>query len=377
MSDDPGQQYFSDGITEDIITELSRFHSLFVRSSSSTFGHRGVGDVTRLGRDLGVGYVVEGSVRKLRDRIRITTQLVDAKSGDHLWAERFDHDQQDIFAVQDEVVGTIVGTLVGRLQAAGAERVRRKPPASLAAYECVLRGSALAIGDPDAEAEARALYEKAIALDPDYARAHALLAYLLSIRWFCDLSGSDAALDRALDLAKRAVALDDNDSICHDHLGWIYLNRKSFDLAEHHKQRALELTPNCPEQVACMGVLQTFLGNPEEAIAWFAQARRLDPYFDPAWYWRMQAIAHFIARRYDEAISGFSRSSTTPVWVDAYLAACHALTDEADRARAFAAEVLRREPGFSAARLALKEPYRRQADRDHLLAGMRKAGLPD
>jgi TolB-like protein/Tfp pilus assembly protein PilF len=378
LSDDPAQQYFSDGITEDIITDLSRFHELVVRASSSSFGWRDRKvDGQQLRRELGLHYIVEGSVRRLGDRIRITAQLIDAISGDHLWSERFDRTQQDIFAVQDEIVRTIVATLVGRLQAAGAERAKRKPPASLAAYECVLRGRSLPVVEPEAEAEARRLYERAIELDPCYAQAHALLAYMLTLEWWWDMSLSQSLLDRALELGKKAVALDQHDRLCHDILGYVYLHRKDFDLAEQHKLRALELNPSDPEQIACMGILYTFVGRAEEGVAWFEQAKRIDPYYDPAWWWNMLGVAHFVAHRYEEALTAFSRSPTTPVWVQVYRAACHALLGQMDRARDYAAEVLHRTPDFSLTCLAAKEFFKRTDDTERLVAGMRAAGLPE
>ena len=168
LSDDKEQQFFSDGITEDIITELARFRQMQVLARNSSFRYRGSDlDMVRVGRELGVHYLVEGSVRRIGARIRITAQLIDAKSGHHLWAEKFDRDQDDIFAVQDQVVRTIVATLVGRLQAAGADVAKRKPPAILAAYECVLRADALTLYDPASGAEARLLYERAIDSIPD------------------------------------------------------------------------------------------------------------------------------------------------------------------------------------------------------------------
>jgi adenylate cyclase len=376
MSGDPAQPYFGDGVTEDIITELARFRQLSVRSPHASFRHRETVDLKRVGRELGVEHVVHGSVRRLGDRVRVTAQLTHAPSGNRLWAERFDRGEEEIFAVQDEVVRTIVATLVGRLEAAGAEQARRKPPASLAAYECVLRGTALV--DVEAIAEGRHLFERAVALDPGYGRAHARLAHAVYLEWFRDTTGStDAALDRALELARRAVALDENDNVCHDMLGWIYLNRGAFELAEHHKRRALELNPNSPEQVACTGVLCTFLGRPDEAVDWFAQARLLDPYFEPSWYWSILGIAHFTGRRYDDAIALLGRSPTMPVWVRAYLAACHALAGRTDQARALAAELVRAAPGFSLTRFVAKEPFRRPADRASLSEGLRKAGLPE
>jgi adenylate cyclase len=378
MSGDPEQEYFSDGITEDIITELSRFRQLSVIARHSSFQFRDkAADVKRVGRQLGIQYVVEGSVRRFGDRIRISAQLVDTISGNQLWGERFDRDQKDIFTVQDQITRTIVATLVGRLEAAGAEQARRKPPTSLAAYECVLRGKALPLGNLQSEAEKRRMYERAIELDPDYGHAYALLALAIFLEWFRDMTGPDVALDRALGLAKKAVALDENDTTCQYVIGWMYLHRKSFDLAEQYYRRALELNPNNAEQVARMGFLCANLGKPDEAIDWLKQAQVLDRHLNPTWYWHMLGYAHFVAHKYEEAIAAYSRSSTMPFWVQAYLAACYALTDRVDQAREFAANVLRLAPDFSSTRLAGKEPFKRPADRDHLLDGLRKAGLPE
>jgi TolB-like protein/tetratricopeptide (TPR) repeat protein len=378
LSDDPAQQYFSDGIAEDIITDLSHFHELVVRASSSSFGWRDRNvDGRQLRQELGVDYIVEGSVRRLGDRIRITAQLIDATSGDHLWSERFDRSQQDIFVVQDEIVRTIVATLVGRLQAAGVRRAKRKMPGNLAAYECVLRGRSLPVVEPETEAEARRLYERAIELDPDYAQAHALLAYMLTLEWWWDMSLSQSLLDEALELAKKAVALDQHDRLCHQILGYVYLHRKAFALAEQHKLRALELNPSDPEQIACMGILYAFLGRADEGVAWLEQAKRVDPYFDPAWWWNMVGVSHFVASRYEEALAAFSRSSTTPVWVNAYQAACCALLGQMDRARAYTAEVLHRRPDFSLTCLTAKEFFKRSDDTRRLTEGMRAAGLPE
>jgi adenylate cyclase len=378
MSGDAGQQFFSEGITQDIATELSHFREIKVRSAGASFErkHQGL-NARQVAHDLDVQYVIQGGVRRLASRIRITVQLVDAHTGDHIWSERYDRDQDEVFTIQDEVVSTIVGTLVGRLRAAGVERVRRRPTSSLAAYECVLRGDALPIGDGEAEAEARRLYEQAIELDPDYARAHALLAYALSLEWFRDMTGDDALLDRAFELARRAVFLDDSDRLCHDMLGWVYLHRESFDLAEQHKLRALALNPSSPEQVAIMGILYLFLGRADEGITWMERAKRLDPYFEPTWRCHMLGVAHFVAGRYDEAILHLSRSRTMPMWLMAYLAACHALAGRLNEAHKFVEQIRQRFPQFSLVRVTEKEPFKREEDRERLIAGMRTAGLPE
>jgi TolB-like protein len=245
LSGDPEQQYFSDGITVDIITELTHFRRLHVLARNSSFRYRGPDvDVIRAGRELGVQYLVEGSVRRLGERMRITAQLVDTASGHHLWAERFDRNQEELFAIQDQVVRTIVGTLVGRLRAASVEQVGRKPPRSLAAYECVLREAALPLGNLENETEARRLFERAIELDPGYAKAHALLAVRLCAEWRRDMSESDSLLNQALALAKKAVALDENEETCQAVLSHLQLYRGSHELAEHHILKALELNRN-------------------------------------------------------------------------------------------------------------------------------------
>jgi adenylate cyclase len=210
MSGEPEQQYFADGITEDIITELARFRHIHVLSRISSFQYAGrSADIKRVGRELGVQYVLEGSVRRIGNRIRITAQLIDVQSGNHIWADRFDRDQEEVFAVQDQVVRRIASTLPGRMLAAGLEQAKRKTPASLSAYDCVLQADALPFDDPEAEKKARDLYEKAIELDPNYARAHALLGLNICHEWVKDMTGSTAELDRAYSLVKKAVALDE------------------------------------------------------------------------------------------------------------------------------------------------------------------------
>jgi adenylate cyclase len=378
MSDDPGQQYFSDGITEDILTELSRFRALSVIARNSSFRFRGKDvDVVRVGRELSVQYVLEGSVRKMGGKIRITAQLIDANTGSHIWADRFDRTQEEIFDVQDQVVRMIVGTLAGRLQAAGVEKALRKPPASLAAYDCVLRADALPFGNPEARAEVRRLSERAIELDPAYGRAYAQLAISYYLEWVNDYSGSDAALDQAYSLANRAIALDDNDSNAYSFLGVIHMMRRSYDLAEHCYQKAMALNPNRPVVMATLGMLYGYQGRPEEGIAYYKQAKLIDQFYDPSWYWPMLGMLHFMAGRYEEATVHLSRSPTMPVWFHCYLAACYALTDQIARAAHHTAEVLRLAPNFSIGRFLEKEPYKQSSDRDRLLEGLRKAGLPE
>jgi TolB-like protein/tetratricopeptide (TPR) repeat protein len=375
---DPDQQFLSDGLTGDIITELSRWRMLSVRPPSASSRYRaGTADPMQVARALDVRYVVEGSVRRLGERIRISAQLIDAETGSQVWAEKFDRTQAEIFAVQDEVVQRIVGTIAGRVQMTDAERARRKPPSSLAAYECVQRGNALPWDDPQAAAEAIRLFEQAIALDPGYAMAHALLGTMRVGQWRNDPADSSAALDDAYALCKRAVELDDGDSTCHSLLAHVCLYRRAYELALQHMRRSVELNPNNAWNRADMGLVLTYAGRAEDAVAYLAQARDLDPYFDPPWYWRQTGQAYLVLHRYEQALSMFAHIPLRTLRASAYMAACHARLGETERALPYVAECLAANPGFSIRQFMAKEPFRNPADADHLAESLRLAGLPE
>jgi TolB-like protein len=378
MSGDPEQAYFSDGISEDIITELSRWRLLAVRSRSASFHYRGAAVDTKLvARDLKVRFIVEGSLRRIGERIRISVQLIDNETDRHIWAEKFDRDLAQLFAVQDQVVQTIVSTLVGRVQVSDVVRARRKPSTSLAAYECVLKGNALAWADPESLAEAKRLFEKAIEIDPGYGHAHALLASISCLEWQDDPGTADATLLRALDLAKRAVDLDENESTCFSGLGWAHLLLRSYDLAVHYTQRALEMNPNNQWSLADMGVVMLYLGQPDEALVWFKRAKALDPYFNEPWYWRYVGLAYAILHRYQEALAAFDYLPSRPYRVSAYMAGCYARLGKTDLARTRAAESVSLRPTFSIAHLISKQPFKNSADAASLAEDLRMAGLPD
>ena len=229
MSSDREQEYFSDGITEDVITDLSRWQSLAVASSKATFrfkGHRV--DIQAVGRELGVRYLVEGSIRRLGERFRITAQLIDGRTGHHVWAERYDRPMRDLFALQDEVVRTIAGTLVGRVYVSTAEHLRRRPPSSPAAYDLTMRANWLVWDQPSARAEAKRALEQAIELDSGYGLPHSLLAMVLERECSRALVWPPGALDRAFALAKRGVELSDGESASHAALGHLYLERSCY-----------------------------------------------------------------------------------------------------------------------------------------------------
>jgi TolB-like protein len=378
LSGDPAQEYFSDGITEDIITELSRWRLLAVRSRSASFQYRGVAvDMKQVARELDVRFVVEGSVRRMGERIRISVQLVDAETGSHIWAEKFDRGLDEIFAVQDRVVQTIVSTLVGRVQVSDAERARRKPPTSLAAYECVLKANGLPWDDPDGAAEAVRLFEKAIELDPGYAFAHALLAAMFCRRWENEPRSSDSALEEAYILARRALELDDGESTCHAILGQVCLLRRYFDLAVQYGRRAVEINPNNQWNAADLGSILIYVGESEGALTWFSRAREIDPYFDVPWYWRGVAQAHMLVYRYEDAISALNHSRVRQYQIAALTAGCHGRLGDMDRARAGVAECLSMRPDFSIAQFMRKEPFKIPADAEQLASSLRLAGLPD
>ena len=377
MSGDPEQQAYSDGITADIITELARWRMLAVRSRSASFRYRGSGaDVGRVAHELNVRFVVEGSVRRLGNRIRINIELVDAESGSPVWAERFDRDEAEIFAVQDQVVQRIVSTLVGRVQVSDVERARRKPPANLDAYECVLKGNSQPWDEPEGFAEAVRLFEKAVELDPTYGMAHGMLAMMRCAQWRNEPGTSNALLDEALAFARRAIELDDGDSTCHALIAQIYLYRRSFERSVQHMQRSVEINPNNQWNVADMGQVLTYVGRAGEAIGWFTHAREIDPYFDPPWYWRQAGVTYMVLRRFDEALDMFAHISVRTFRIAAYAAACHARLGREDAAQDCTAECLDLRPAFSIRQFMTKEPFRDGADAQYLAESLRMAGLP-
>jgi adenylate cyclase len=378
MSCDPVQQYFSDGVSEDIITELSRWRILSVQSRAASFRYRGMAtDIKQVALDLNVRYIVEGSIRRMGEHIRIGVQLIDGETGNQVWGERFDRDQADFFAVQDQVVRTIVSTLVGRVEVAAVERMSRRAPASLAAYECVLKGNALPWDDPIRSAEAIQLFARAIELDPGYGLAHAMLAVMQFRNWAHDLSDSDAELDEAYRLAKRAVELDSSDSTCFAILAHVCTSRRSHEVAIQYMRRAVEINPNNQWNSADMGVVLTFFGQAEAGLTCFKRAREIDPYFDPPWYWYCLGQAYMALRRYKEALEAFEHLPTRGYRAAAHMAGCHARLADMGRATAFVQECLNGRPEFRISCFVSKEPFKNPADATHLADSLRMAGLPE
>jgi adenylate cyclase len=376
VSGDPDQQYFSDGVTEDIITELSRRQSLFVIARNSSFQYRDKAvDVRRIGRELGVYYVVEGSVRRMGNRLRITTQLIEALTGNQLWSEHYDRSIDDLFELQDEVTATIVATLIGRLEDAEIKQSERKHPESLAAYDSLLRGIEHLRSYGEGEnRRARELFAQAISLDPRFALAHAYFSLALLLEHGFG-SAPDAIKERACDSARTAVRLDPRESRCHQFLGQAYLLRGEHDLALSHFERTSALNPNDANATAHRGYALAIVGRAEEGSEVIRHAMRLNP-FHPDWYWDNLAIAQYTAHHYEEALDSIRRSGGRATFFSlARMASCYAQLGRLDEAREKAAEVLRLKPNFHLLSLTLN--HKNPGDAEHWLEGMRKAGLPE
>ncbi len=378
MSGDPEQEFFADGLTEDIITELSRFHELLVISRNSTFVYKGKAvKVQEVAREFGVDYVLEGSVRKAGDRIRVTVQLIDAETDRHIWAERYDRKLEDIFAIQDEMTRAIVATLPGRVEAATHDRAKRKPTDNMAAYECVLAAKVLHHRSTrEDNAEAQRLLNRALALDPNYAHAHAWKACVLGQTWVYDwCADREVTFQQVAAELEITLALDDNDSDVHRILAALNLNRDDHDKAAYHQERALALNPNYDLVVVQQGELLTWLGRPEEGIDWIKKAMRLNPYH-PERFWNHLGRACYCAEKYAEAAEAFSRITRPDHTHHAFLAATFANMGNVVAAAAHAAEVLKREPKFSVAVYLATQHYKREVDRKRHEAGLLMAGLP-
>ena len=379
LSADPSQEFFADGLTEDILTGLSRFRDLFVISRNSTFRYKGKSvDVPTVARELGVHFVLEGSVRRAGDRVRVTAQLIDAATDRHVWAERYDRSLEDIFEIQDELTSSIVATLPGRVEAATRDRVKRKAPENLAAYECVLAGKLLHHRSSKADnAEALRLLERAIALEPDYAHAHAWKACTLGqcyvYGWFED---RDATVRQIVEELQYALGLDENDSDVHRILAAVNLAaHHDHEKAFYHQERALTLNPNDDLIVVQQGEILTWLGRPEEGIEWIQKAMRLNPYH-PERFWSHLARACFTARRYEDAIKALQRVNQADHTTLVALAACQAALGNESGAKDHVREILKRAPDFCVDDYLSTQHYKISSDLEHCRTALLRAGLP-
>lgn len=375
MSGDPDQEFFSDGLTEDIITELSRRHELFVisRNSSFVYKNRSV-NVREVADKLGAQYLVEGSVRKIGDRVRVTVQLIDAVNDAHIWADKYDRRLDDIFAIQDEVTAAIAATLPGRVEAAQRDQLARTKPANMAAYECALAAKVLHHRGSAADNEqAQALIDRSLALDPGYAHAHAWRACILGQAWvhgWCE--NKEATWAEIVAELDRALALDDNDADVHRILAAVNVNNNALTAARYHQERALSLNPNYDLVVVQQGELLTWLGRPEEGIEWIRKAMRLNPHH-PERFWSHLGKAHFAARQYGEAVEAFMHLSVMDHVQHAFVAACYGWLGDEIAARAHLEKVRALAPDVDVDSFLATLHYAQESDFQHLREGLAKA----
>jgi len=386
ISGDPEQEYFADGMVEEIITALSRFHSLFVIARNSSFTYKGRAvDVKQVGRELGVRYVLEGSVRKAGNRVRFTAQLIDANTGGHIWADRFDGALEDVFDLQDQVTARVVGAIEPRLQRAEIERAGRKPTESLDAYDYFLRGMAgFHLFNRESLLEASRLFERATELDPNYASPYGMASWSSALSksygWMVDPESETTA---AVRMARRAVAVgkDDPTALWSGGLSLAYLAHE-IEAGATHIDRALVLNPNLAASWSASGWVRMYLGESANAIEHFERAMRLSP-LDPLTYFASTgtAFAHAFAGRYDEAVSWATKAlHEQPNWATALRAAAiaNALADRMVEARAAMARLREVDPALRLGNLdQVAPPLRRAEDRVRFTESLRKAGLPE
>jgi adenylate cyclase len=385
LNNDPDQDLFIDGLTNDIITDLSKFSDLFVIAANSTFRYKGEAvDVQEVGRDLGVRYVLEGSVQRADDTLRINAQLIDATTGVHVWAERYDREAKDFFAVQNEITREVVGVIYplaegrGRLKNEELDRIGRTPTENLEAYDYFLQ--AMYYMDrytKEDNLRARKLFEKAVQLDSSYARALSknTWTYLLEY-WNGWTDAPEQALQRGIEVAQRALAADPNEPWAHYAIASAYLIQKKHDLAVGAFQRAYALNPNDATILNEMGWTLALAGRPEEGIPLMREAINLNPY-PPDWYLANLADGYLVDHRHEDMITTLEKISQPYSNVYRRLAVGYAHLDRLEEAKAALAKYRELEPQASIERLAETMPYKRQEDLDHFLEGLRKAGLPE
>src|SRR5512132_567494 len=376
MSGDPEQEHFADGIAEDILTGLSRLRWLFVIARNSSFTYKGRHvDVRQVGRELGVRYVLEGSVRKGGSRIRITGQLIEAETGAHLWAERYDRALDDVFAIQDEITDNVIGCIQPQVYAAEHERLRRKPPQSLDAWESMVRGMFLYSQHSDTSTkEALTMLDRAIELDPGYAQAHGLRAVCLAWRAFQGWENRDTAFTQAAEGADRAVACDPGEPWAHLARGFIGIAKLRDSEAVGAFSRAVDASPNFAYAHGLLGAAHALGGRPDQAIECIDRGVRLSPrdiFGDE--YQLYYAFAHFQAGRYAEAASAallaIQQRPDHPV-LFIMAGASYGLAGEIDKATRAIAQLTDLVPGVSAVDLE-DFLYCRQEDRSRLARGLR------
>lgn len=344
MSGDPEQGYFSDGITEDIITQLGKFREFLVIARNSSFQFRGrANDVAEVAKKLGVQYVVEGSVRKIGNRVRVTVQLIDASSTAHIWGEHYDRELDDIFAIQDEITQMIAARLARQARTAIASRARARPTDNMSAYESYLRALQLA-AVYEAAHEAEPFLRQAVKLDPRFAAAHAMLGVVETLRFFWVYYNPDY-LHPALEMAKTALQLDPDEAYGHLATGFALLYLRQFRQAEISLDRAVALNPNDPFILSIRALFLNYTDRPDEALVEITEAQRRDPYA-VGWYDDFRGIILTTAGRYSEAIACYAKMAAVPRWSLVRLVVCHFELGETKQAQDVLAKVKAHYPGL-------------------------------
>jgi len=380
MSEDPKQEFFSDGMTEEIITALSKSPYLFVIARQSTFSYKGKPvKVKQVSEELGVRYVLEGSVRRSAEKVRITAQLIDAMTGYHLWAERYDRDLKEIFALQDEIALKIMTTVHEKLDTGQHTRLLGRGARNLEAFLKAMEAREhFYRATKEDNATARKLYEEVIALDPDYAFAYAGLAWThMADLWFGTSKSPMESLGRAIGLGEKSIALDESEAIGHTSLGYFYTFVGQFDKAVVHAERGLDLDPNSFAVLFQVASALVHSGRPEEAIPLFHKALRLNP-FPASVFFLTLSEAYCMVGRFDEAVEQVKKAvNRDPKNQLPYLAlaAASILAGREGEARAAAGEVLKINPKFSLEQYGKTLPYKDKSFVDQTIDALRKAGL--
>ena len=383
MSGDASQTYIADGLTEDLITALSKYHWLRVVARNSSFAFRGQAvDVRRAAKELGANYIVEGSVRKSGNRLRVTAQLIDGATGEHVWAERYDRDMDDLFALQDEINSMIVGRLEPELGVAERTRANKKPTQNLDAWDCYHIGlSHMYRFTSEGNAEAQRLLRRAIELDPRFAQAHARLAYCMILEMvYFDARPSPEALNEALHLAQSAVAFDGEDAFCLMALGRVHIARREFEMGQAACKAAVALNPSMGIAYCGMGDALAYAGHLSEAIPYFEEAIRLSPN-DP-WRWAFYsygALAFILAGQFEQAVKWAHKAILVPncqYWARAHLAAALGHLGRNAEARAALEELKKIKAEFSLT-FVREQLFYLESDQqiEQYLAGLKRAGL--
>ncbi len=380
MSGDPKQEFFSDGITEDIITALSKVPMLFVIARNSTFTYKGKAvKVKQISEELGVQYVLEGSVQRSDNRVRITAQLIDALTGHHIWAERYDRDLKDIFALQDEVTRNILTAMQVKITEGEQALHRDKGIRNLNCYLKLLEGRNYSDRlDIEGNNLARRMGEEALVMCPESSSAYYLLAYTQTMDyWFGSAKSPRESLEKAIELAQKAIALDDAYAQAHGLLSFLYSIKREYEKALAEGQRAVALDPNGADVHAYYAMSLNYAGRPEEAIPLFQEAIRLNP-LAPSTYFQMLGHALRITGRFEEAVSAYKKAlQRAPNSITAHIAlvATYSMMGREKEARAEAAEVLRLNPKFTMDDYVKALPYKDQSVVDRYVDACRKAGL--